>query len=242
MTEGSQKQQQQQHQQRSTSKRSSNSSGNSNSLHRHCNPSDLAANCLAPGDHIYVSSASGGSRHGIYVGYQGYTHWIVHVKNQRVVQSGLEQFVGGRPLKRARYAVSVMESSLKRILPEVLTCREDVDGSICYTDDANDVQTVVGRALAAVDEQEDSYWHPDGEHFARYCRTGKIDAIAASHPLHTHQAHANSHHTITQIDKVKRAVVGAMVGALLGLMTFGPWSGVLLGCVLGLVGSLFVIV
>ncbi len=62
MTEGSQKQQQQQ--QRSTSKRSSNS----HSLHRYCNPSDLAANCLAPGDHIYVSSTSGGSRHGIYVG------------------------------------------------------------------------------------------------------------------------------------------------------------------------------
>lgn len=208
-----------------------------------CCPSITTAS-LVPGDHIYVSLGMfSGTKHGVYVGYQGFTHWIVHIKDHCVVQSGLDQFLEGGELKRARYAVSLMQATMTRIIPESFygsNNKGDVDGCICYTDEPNDIHTIVSRALSAVDDRDDHHeWRSDGEHFAKYCRTGRIDAITGSHELHTHQAHSNAHSISTPSARTKRAFAGTALGAGIGFVVAGPVGG-LIGGAIGGIGPMVV--
>jgi len=92
-----------------------------------------------------------------HAGYQGFTHWVVHSRDDyKVVQSNLEEFIKGGVLRRAQYNVSSMLSSVGY-----------------YKESANNVGTIVNRARVIMEEGMN--WYLDDESFAVFCCTGNIN-------------------------------------------------------------------
>jgi hypothetical protein len=164
---------------------------------------------LTPGDHIYVYKGFLNTHHGIYAGYQGATHWVVHaIGDDKVVQTSLEQFLDGGQLCVAKYNSSTIEKVVRR-------------GSIVYTEESNDVQTVVTRALESVDAVEHNLWIRDSESFARFCKCGTLNTPAPGT--------ASNNSTST---KIKGTVAASLVGASIGFTVAGP-VGLVVGTVIG---------
>ena len=165
---------------------------------------------LVPGDHIYVNRGFFNSHHGVYVGYQGCTHWVVHHDSEnKVVQTSLEQFLQGGELRRAIYNAGIVQKVARR------------RNSVVYSEESSDVQTIVQRALDSVDHHESNPWIYDAESFAKFCKTGKL-------------ARRDSLKDKTQLTL---PVAGSVVGASVGFTVGGP-VGLLIGGVIGATVSL----